>query len=254
MAGKKSQKQADESRVGETHVAIIMDGNGRWAKRRLLPRHAGHRAGVRAARRAVEASVELGVRTLTLFAFSSENWNRPEAEVRKLMALFVESLNKQVPELHEQGVRLRIIGDRSSLSPELKEQISASESMTAKNQRLDLVVAVSYGGRWDIVEAAKRIAADVASGQIETDQIDESLLGATLQTAAIPDPDLFIRTGGERRISNFLIWDLAYTELYFTDLLWPDFGPKEFETALASFTGRERRFGLTTEQLKAGHA
>lgn len=254
MASSPSQSSDGEPQAGQIHVAIIMDGNGRWAKRKRLPRHAGHRAGVKAARRTVEACVELGVRTLTLFAFSSENWNRPESEVQKLMTLFVEALNRQVPELHEKGVRLRVIGDRSTLSGKLRDQIAASESLTRDNQRLDLVVAVAYGGRWDIAQAAKALAADVVDGRLGLADIDDTRLGAALQTAPIPDPDLFIRTGGERRISNFLIWDLAYTELYFCDALWPDFQREDFVTALQSFSRRERRFGRTSDQVGAGHA
>jgi undecaprenyl diphosphate synthase len=236
------------------HVAVIMDGNGRWAKQKKLPRHAGHTAGVAAARRAVEACAKLGVTTLTLFAFSSENWNRPLGEVRKLMTLFVESLNKQVPELNKQGVRLRIIGDRKLLPDELVGKIEESEKLTRHNSRLNLVIAVAYGGRWDIVHACRGLASRVASGELMPEDIGEEELAEQLQLAGIGDPDLFIRTGGESRISNFLLWNLAYAELYFTDVLWPDFDQGELERALDSYRGRERRFGKTAEQLSEGHA
>ncbi len=231
-----------------------MDGNGRWAKQKKLPRHAGHTAGVAAARRAVEACAKLGVTTLTLFAFSSENWNRPVGEVRKLMTLFVESLNKQVPELNKQGVRLRIIGDRKLLPDELVGKIEESEKLTRHNSRLNLVIAVAYGGRWDIVHACRELASRVASGELTPEDIGEEELAEQLQLAGIGDPDLFIRTGGESRISNFLLWNLAYAELYFTDVLWPDFDQGELERALDSYRGRERRFGKTAEQLSEGHA
>jgi undecaprenyl diphosphate synthase len=194
------------------------------------------------------------VTTLTLFAFSSENWNRPLGEVRKLMTLFVESLNKQVPELNKQGVRLRIIGDRKLLPDELVGKIEESEKLTRHNSRLNLVIAVAYGGRWDIVHACRELASRVASGELTPEDIGEEELAEQLQLAGIGDPDLFIRTGGESRISNFLLWNLAYAELYFTDVLWPDFDQGELERALDSYRGRERRFGKTAEQLSEGHA
>ncbi len=236
------------------HVAIIMDGNGRWAKKRKLPRHAGHRAGVKAARRVVEACPALGIQTLTLFAFSSENWDRPKEEVQKLMALFIEALNKQVPELNEQGVRLTVIGDRQQLPADLVLQVEESEALTAANDRLNLVVAVAYGGRWDIVNACKQLARQVADAELSVDDIDEERLAAKIQLASVGDPDLFIRTGGDSRVSNFLLWNLAYTELHFSELLWPDFGQQELEAAVGSFHSRERRFGKISEQMSGGHA
>lgn len=231
-----------------THVAVIMDGNGRWAASRGMPRQAGHKAGIGPVRMCIEESVRQGVGALTLFAFSSENWRRPSVEVTSLMALFIESIDREVDELHENGVRLRFIGERSALSVRLQLRMAEAEKRTAANAQLRLQVAVSYGGRWDIVEAARGIARAAASGAIKPEDIDENGFGAALALGDTPDPDLFIRTGGERRISNFLLWNLAYTELYFTDTLWPDFDAAGFEAALAAFGGRERRFGLTGTQ------
>ena len=228
-----------------------MDGNGRWARTRSLPRHAGHRAGVKSVRAIVENSAKHGVDYLTLFAFSSENWRRPDEEVGMLMSLFLEALRRQVAELHKNDVRLRFIGDRKRLDAKLVEKIENAEALTANNDGLRLQVAVAYGGRWDIVEAARRVAARVAAGEIAADAIDEATFAAGLQLAAVPDPDLLIRTGGEQRISNFLLWNLAYAELWFTDVLWPDFGAAEFEAALAHFAQRQRRYGHTGEQLEA---
>lgn len=198
-----------------THVAVIMDGNGRWARKRGLPRHAGHRAGVKAVRATVETAAERGVRYLTLFAFSSENWNRPQEEVSKLMGLFVEALRREVAELHRNNVRLRFIGAREQLSDSLLGKIAAAEEKTAQNTGLELLVAVAYGGRWDIVTAVRRLATRVASGELDAALIDDDALAAELQLAGVPDPDLLIRTGGEQRISNFLMWNLAYAELFF---------------------------------------
>ncbi|KPK53662.1 MAG: hypothetical protein AMJ63_05660 [Myxococcales bacterium SG8_38_1] len=228
-----------------------MDGNGRWARQRSLPRHAGHRAGVKSVRAIVENSARLGVEYLTLFAFSSENWRRPEEEVGMLMSLFLEALRREIAELHRNGVRLRFIGERRRLDAKLIEKISNAEAMTAENTGLRLQVAIAYGGRWDIVEAARRVAARVASGEISADSIDEATFATELQLGAAPDPDLLIRTGGEQRISNFLLWNLAYAELWFTDVLWPDFGETEFEAALEHFAQRQRRYGHTGEQLEA---
>ncbi|MGQ0384031.1 MAG: polyprenyl diphosphate synthase [Gammaproteobacteria bacterium] len=233
------------------HVAVIMDGNGRWAEQRALPRAAGHRAGARAVRSIVEQSVRLAIGALTLFAFSSENWRRPAEEVSLLMQLFLESLDREVAELDANGVRLRFIGERARLAPALVERMAAAEARTAGRDRLDLVVAVAYGGRWDLAQAAQRLAADAAGGRIDPATVDEAALGARLATAGRPAPDLFIRTGGERRISNFLLWDLAYTELWFTDALWPDFDEAMFAAALAEFAGRQRRFGRTAAQVRA---
>src|SRR5262245_33502924 len=203
------------------HVAVIMDGNGRWAEQRSLPRAAGHRAGTKAVRATIEECVRHGVGALTLFAFSSENWQRPAGEVGLLMQLFLESLDREVAELDANGVRIRFVGDRGRLAPALAARMAAAEEKTAERERLDLVVAVAYGGRWDLVEAARRLAADCAAGRLDPSAIDEAALAAGLANAGRPAPDLFIRTGGERRISNFLLWDLAYTELWFTETLWP---------------------------------
>ena len=233
------------------HVAVIMDGNGRWAEKRSLPRAAGHRAGARAVRATIEQSVRHGVTSLTLFAFSSENWQRQADEVGVLMQLFLESLDREVADLDANGVRLRFIGDRTRLGPALKERMMAAEARTAGRDRLDLVVAVAYGGRWDIAQAARRIAAETLAGKLNLAAIDESALGLRLSTAGRPPPDLFIRTGGERRISNFLLWDLAYTELWFTDTLWPDFDAAAYAAALADFAGRRRRFGRTATQMSS---
>lgn len=231
------------------HVAVIMDGNGRWARQRALPRQAGHRAGVRTARQIVEACAKRGVGTLTLFAFSSENWRRPRREVGALMRLFVEALDREVEELHANGIRLAFIGDRDGLSPALKARMEAAEGRTRDNHRLTLVVALAYGGRWDIVNAAQGLAREVAAGRLHPDTIDERAVAERLALAGLPDPDLLIRTGGEHRISNFLLWNLAYAECYFTDRLWPDFDETDLDAALERFRGVERRFGMTSEQV-----
>jgi len=234
------------------HVAVIMDGNGRWAARRAMPRHLGHRAGVKAVRAVVEGCGRRGVEALTLFAFSSENWARPSEEVERLMQLFVEAMDREVDSLHANGIRLRFIGNRSTLKAHLQERIAAAETRTAGNRTMTLYVALSYGGRWDIVEAARRLARRVADGELAADAIDEPAIAGELQLAGAPDPDLFIRTGGEQRISNFLLWNLAYTELYFCDTLWPDFDDEELERALRYFASRQRRFGRTAEQVAGG--
>jgi undecaprenyl diphosphate synthase len=228
-----------------------MDGNGRWARKRSLPRHAGHRAGVKSVRAIVENSARHGVDYLTLFAFSSENWRRPEEEVGMLMSLFVEALRREVAELHKNNVRLRFIGERGRLDRKLVEKIEKAEALTAANSGLRLQVAVAYGGRWDIVEAARAVATRVAAGELDPGAIDEAAFAAGLQLGTAPDPDLLIRTGGEQRISNFLLWNLAYAELWFTDVLWPDFSAAEFEAALAHYALRQRRYGHTSEQLEA---
>lgn len=235
-----------------THIAIIMDGNGRWAAARGELRQFGHKAGIGPVRMCIEECARRGIGALTVFAFSSENWRRPEGEVSSLMGLFIEAIDREVDELHANGVRLRFIGDRRALSVRLQQRMADAESRTAANGRLSLQVAVSYGGRWDIVQAARRVAKSAASGEIRIDEIDETLLAGGLALGDVPDPDLFIRTGGERRISNFLLWNLAYTELWFTDRLWPDFDVACFEEALASFDSRERRYGLTGQQIEAG--
>ena len=231
------------------HVAIIMDGNGRWARKRGLPRNAGHRAGVQAARRVVEACAEMGVGTLTVFAFSSENWSRPEKEVRLLMTLFIEALQREAKELHKNGVKLEFVGDRAALSDKLQKKISEAEALTRDNTVLRLVVAVSYGGRWDIVQAARKLAAAATAGDIEVEDIDEEAFAWRLALSSVPDPDLFIRTGDELRISNFLLWNLAYTEMYFSDRLWPDFDGDALEEAIRAYSRRQRRFGRTGEQV-----
>lgn len=231
------------SRELPRHIAIVMDGNGRWAEQRGERRNAGHRAGVSATRKIVEACGKQGIEALTLFAFSSENWQRPPTEVKMLMALFIEALGREVRSLHEKNVRLQFIGERSLLSKKLQKKMTESEQLTAANQGLQLFVAVSYGGRWDISNAARRLAREVADGTLTPEQITEERLHKCLSLGAIADPDLFIRTGGEHRISNFLLWNLAYTEMYFTELLWPDFGPQELAQAISQFQQRQRRFG-----------
>ncbi len=222
-----------------------MDGNGRWAEARGEPRPVGHRAGIEPVRKIIRECANLGIEALTLFAFSSENWRRPETEVAAIMGLFMEALDREVAELHANRVRVRIIGNRQRLSVRLQQRIAEAEALTANNDGLKLQVAVSYGGRWDVLEAAKRLAARAASGEIRANDIDEEMFSAELQLSDLPDPDLFIRTGGDHRVSNFLLWNIAYAELFFTDVLWPDFDEAEFKLALEDFAGRERRFGLT---------
>ncbi|HET8597877.1 MAG TPA: polyprenyl diphosphate synthase [Castellaniella sp.] len=238
--------------TGQTprHVAIIMDGNGRWATQRMLPRTAGHVRGVQAVRRAVEACGRRGVEYLTLFAFSSENWRRPAQEVSLLMRLFVRTLEKEVDKLIAQGVRLRIVGDLGAFDDKLQGLIRDAEARTAGQSALTLTIAANYGGRWDILQAARSLLADHPELAADPGQLDEAALEARLALAYAPEPDLFIRTGGEQRISNFLIWQLAYTELYFTDCYWPDFGAAEIDQAFAWYRERERRFGRTSEQLR----
>ncbi len=233
------------------HIAITMDGNGRWAAARGLARSSGHEAGLVPVRLCVEECSERGVEALTLFAFSSENWSRPAEEVASLMGLFLSAIDREVGELDRKGVRLRIIGNRQALSVRLQAQIAAAEQRTAGNPGLKLQLAVSYGGRWDIVQAARTLAGQCASGALRPEQIDEGRFAGALALADLPDADLLIRTGGERRISNFLLWNLAYAELYFSERLWPDFDRAEFTRALEFFAGRERRFGLTGGQLQA---
>ena len=234
-----------------THVAVIMDGNGRWACRRGRARHVGHRAGVKAARAVVEQCAERGVKVLTLFAFSSENWRRPPAEVDSLLRLFVEVLQREVDALHDNGIRLRFIGARETLPTILRKRMADAEALTAGNNRMTLVLAVAYGGHWDLIEAVRRLASKVRAGELDPADIDEAVMQRHMALAGLPPPDLLIRTGGERRISNFLLWDLAYTELFFTETLWPDFGDDDLQAALDFFTHRQRRFGLTSEQLEA---
>lgn len=232
------------------HIAIIMDSNGRWAKRRLLPRQAGHRAGLTAARRIIESCIRLHIGALTLFAFSSENWQRPRREVGNLMGLLMKALEDEVRELHTNNVRLRFIGALDAFSPDLRHGMRHAAELTAMNAGLALNIAASYGGRWDIVQAAHKLAAAAVSGHIRPDEIDEARLSQALMLPEPPDPDLFIRTGGEQRISNFLLWNLAYTELYFTDSLWPDFDEPALQTAFDWYAVHQRRFGRTPEQVK----
>jgi undecaprenyl diphosphate synthase len=233
------------------HVAIIMDGNGRWAAARGLPRHAGHKAGIDALRACVRHASERKIEALTVFAFSSENWRRPVEEVAQLMGLFVDALDKEVADLNANGVRLRFIGERRSLAVRLQSRIAAAEVETEHNEGLKLQVAVGYGGRWDIVRAAQKLAARCAVGALRADAITEHDVEAELSLGGLPDPDLFIRTGGEWRISNFLLWNLAYTELYFSSALWPDFDAAALDAALEFYGERERRFGRTTEQARS---
>ena len=226
-----------------------MDGNGRWAQQRRRPRIIGHRAGARAVRTCVEFCLDRGIGALTLFAFSSENWNRPAEEVGGLMKLFLGALEREVEELHRLGARLRFIGERDRFDAALLARMHAAESMTAGNTRLQLTIAASYGGRQDIAHAARALAEDVAAGRLTPAQIDEAALGARVALADLPPPDLFIRTGGELRISNFLLWQLAYSELWFTDTLWPDVDDATLQQALDAYAGRERRYGLTSAQV-----
>jgi len=236
-------------RIVPAHVAVIMDGNGRWAKSRALPRHAGHRAGVKSVRQTVELAAKRGVSCLTLFAFSSENWQRPAEEVSRLMGLFLEALQREVNDLHRNNVRLKFIGARDRLQADLLKKILSAEEKTKDNDGLRLMVAVAYGGRWDIVNAAKSLATKALEGRLSVDDLDDELFAAELALHGLPDPDLLIRTGGEQRISNFLLWNLAYAELWFSECLWPDFGEKQFDEALAFFASRQRRYGYTGDQV-----
>lgn len=244
-------KQAALSSVPR-HVAIIMDGNNRWAKKRLLPGVAGHKAGVDAVRAVIEVCAEAKVEVLTLFAFSSENWQRPAEEVGALMELFLTALRRETRRLNENDISLRIIGDRSRFHPELQAAMRDAEQRTAGNDRFILQIAANYGGQWDIAQAAQRLAREVQAGHLQPEDITPGLLQACLSTGDLPVPDLCIRTGGERRISNFLLWQLAYAELYFSDLYWPDFKHDAMRAALADFASRQRRFGKTSEQVEAG--
>ncbi|WP_024870988.1 polyprenyl diphosphate synthase [Tolumonas lignilytica] len=232
------------------HVAIIMDGNGRWAQQRGKIRIAGHKAGVTSVRQVVSVASRLGIKALTLFAFSSENWRRPESEVSALMELFMFVLGREVRKLHDGNIRLRVIGDIRGFSDRLQKKIHDAEALTANNDGMILNIAANYGGRWDIVQACQQIATQVAQGHLLPEQIDESLLSHHISMADIPEVDLLIRTGGDHRVSNFLLWQIAYAELFFTPVLWPDFGEDKFMEAIASFVSRERRFGCTGDQIK----
>ncbi|RMF16338.1 MAG: di-trans,poly-cis-decaprenylcistransferase [Gammaproteobacteria bacterium] len=233
------------------HVAIIMDGNNRWARQRHLPGVAGHKAGVDAVRDVVETCARAGIEVLTLFAFSSENWRRPKDEVSALMRLFLVALDREVKRLHRNNLRLRIIGDRSAFSQELQERMERAEALTAQNTGMTLVIAANYGGRWDMAQAARQVAEAVARGELSPDRIDESVLHRYTALADLPAPDLMIRTAGELRISNFMLWQLAYAEFYFADVFWPDFRKEEMTRALEAYSRRKRRFGQTDEQVDA---
>ncbi len=249
MANNKQQSDSTLT-VLPAHVAIVMDGNGRWAKKRLMPRAAGHKAGVGALNKIIESASVTGVKCLTVFAFSSENWNRPKLEVSILMDLFVSSIKKYLPELIKAGVCLRFIGDRSAFSEKLTASLLEAEKATKDNTHLKFNIAMNYGGRWDITSAAKKLLQDVQSGSVSSEDIDEDLFSKYLSLSDLPAVDLFIRTGGEHRISNFLLWQCAYSELYFTDVLWPDFKSEEFIQSLQWFSNRQRRFGRTGEQIE----
>ncbi len=232
------------------HVCIIMDGNGRWAKKRFMPRFAGHKAGLSSLRKIVSASVEQNIQALTIFAFSSENWRRPEKEVGLLMELFATALTREVKKLHDNNIQLRVMGDLSAFSDKLNILIAEAIALTKNNNGLILNVAANYGGRWDITQATQQIAQNVQQGILLPEEINESTIEAYLSLKDQPEPDLFIRTGGEKRISNFVLWQLAYCEFYFTDVLWPDFNKKIFLEAIESFSSRQRRFGRTGDQLR----
>ncbi len=249
MTESPSNDDSMESAMIPTHVAVIMDGNGRWAQTRALPRHAGHRSGVRSVREIVETAAKRGVSYLTLFAFSSENWKRPAEEVSRLMSLFLEALQREVDDLHRNNVRLTFIGAREELQAGLIRKISIAEKKTRNNTGLNLIVAVAYGGRWDIVTAAKNLATKVLNEELSVADIDDTKLAGELALAGIPDPDLLIRTGGEQRVSNFLLWNLAYAELWFCNSLWPEFGERQFDEALSFYASRQRRYGQSGNQL-----
>ncbi len=227
-----------------------MDGNGRWAKRRFLPRFAGHQAGLETVRQVVKFCTQAQIEVLTLFAFSSENWRRPQEEVSLLMQLFITALQREVQKLHKNNVKLRVIGAREAFSNQLQDYIAQAEQLTANNTGLTLVIAANYGGRWDITQAAQRMAMEIQQGHLQVETLNEQQFKQYLCLADLPEPDLFIRTGGEQRVSNFLLWQLAYAEMYFTDTLWPDFDQTAFQQALQSFSTRQRRFGRTGEQVE----
>ncbi len=236
------------------HIAIVLDGNGRWARAKHRPRFMGHKKGVEAVREIVTACGALNVECLTLFAFSSENWKRPKEEIKSLMGLFMLALDREAKSMARNNVKLQIIGDLSFFSEKLQVKIKQVEELTAHCDGLRLIVAANYGGRWDITQAAKSLAKKVASGEMDANLISEDDISSQLTTAGLPDPDLFIRTGGDKRISNFLIWQMAYAELYFTDVLWPDFDKDELHKAIADYSSRQRRFGKTSEQVIADKA
>ncbi|MCP4088838.1 MAG: isoprenyl transferase [Gammaproteobacteria bacterium] len=246
MSAKKSQNPD----VLPQHIAIIMDGNGRWARANGRIRHAGHRAGVKATRNIVEAAAERGVKALTLFAFSSENWNRPREEVTSLMRLFLEVLQREVDALDKNNIQVKFVGARNELPERLQKHLAAAEKKTVTNTGMQLILAVAYGGRWDILQSVKAVATKVEQQQLKAADIDENAIASNLSLAGMAPPDLLIRTGGEHRVSNFLLWDIAYSELYFTDTLWPDFCDQDLDLAIDFFRSRERRFGRTGEQVR----
>ncbi|MEY8204969.1 MAG: isoprenyl transferase [Bermanella sp.] len=245
-----SQKEIIKFKRIPRHVAIVMDGNNRWAKRRHLPGVSGHKAGVKAVRRVIEQAARLEVEVLTLFAFSSENWQRPAEEVSALMQLFLFALRKEIKQLHKHNIRLVIMGDIAGFSETLQEHIHSAQDLTRDNSGLTLVIAANYGGRWDMAHAAKRMALDVKAGKLAAEEINEDVFARYTCISEFPEPDLCIRTGGELRISNFMLWQFAYTELVFSDALWPDFKASDFHSALEQYNGRTRRFGRTDEQLQ----
>jgi undecaprenyl diphosphate synthase len=247
MAFASSTREVPEVRDVPRHVAMVMDGNGRWAKKRFMPRVAGHKRGVETVRTVIRACIEQGIEFLTLFAFSSENWRRPQEEVSFLLGLFIRALEAEVEKLHENGIRLKIVGDPSPFEPRLRELIKSSELLTANNTRLTLTICANYGGRWDVMQAMNQL---VEACPEKHGHYEETDLAPYLSMAYAPEPDLFIRTGGEQRISNFLIWQLAYTEFYFTDLLWPEFDAASLDAAISSYRKRERRYGRTSEQVR----
>lgn len=249
MSGAQNGVEGSNNSSLPQHIAVVMDGNGRWANKRHLPRVAGHKSGVKATQKIVESCAKKNIKALTIFAFSSENWNRPKSEVSSILSLFVTTLNAEVKRLHKKGVRVKFIGDRSRFSEKLQKSIAQSEELTSANTGLQLNIAANYGGRWDIVNACKSLISEVHNNKISVEQVDENLLNSYIALGDIPEPDLFIRTGGEQRISNFLIWQLAYTELYFVDTLWPDFSEEELDAALSWYEGRQRRFGKTGQQV-----
>lgn len=236
------------------HISIVMDGNGRWARLKHRPRFLGHKKGVEAVREIVKTCSKLNIECLSLFAFSSENWKRPEEEIKNLMGLFMMALEREAKALAKNNVRLQIIGDLSAFSEKLQTKIKQVEDLTINSTGLRLIVAANYGGRWDITQSTKALAKEIQSGSLNQDSISEDDISKNISTADLPDPDLFIRTGGEKRISNFLLWQMAYTELYFTDVLWPDFDAKELEKAIMDYSSRQRRFGKTSEQVQADKA
>ncbi|MCB1559781.1 MAG: di-trans,poly-cis-decaprenylcistransferase [Xanthomonadales bacterium] len=254
MSGFVVDNPAARPSVVPRHLAVIMDGNGRWAQRQHRPRSIGHRAGARAVNLCVDYCLDHGIEALTLFAFSSENWQRPADEVGALMQLFMRALDREVDELHRRGVRLRFVGERSAFAKPLRQRMDRAETTTAGNTRLQLNIAANYGGRWDITQASRKLAEDVSAGRITADTIDEATLASRLSLADLPPPDLFIRTGGDQRISNFLLWQLAYCELWFTDTLWPDLSRETLNGAMHDFASRERRFGKTSEQLVSANS